>query len=173
MKPYGLDRSSLEVEEAYAEHGDAIFRFALRLCGCRDDAEDVVVETFTHAYRQWSGFRGTGSRRAWLYGIAVNRFRMSRRRKRPDFEPLTDDLPQTGPNAMDIIALETEIANLPSRQRESFLLVKSEGLTAREAAEALGRPLGTVLYEVHRAVKALRTALGDGPVPTLLCEVEP
>ena len=74
---------------------------------------------------------------------------------------------------MDIVALEREIANLPPKQRAAFLLVKGEGLTAREAADALGMPLGTVLYEVHRAVHALRRALGETPTPTLLWEAEP
>ena len=73
---------------------------------------------------------------------------------------------------MELIALESEIAKLPERRRAAFLLVKAEGLTAREAAEALGRPVGTILYEVHRALLALRDALGEGPAPSLLCEVE-
>ncbi|RYG28240.1 RNA polymerase sigma factor, partial [bacterium] len=77
MNHDGPDRIALAVEEAYADHGEALFRFALRLCGSRDDAEDVVVETFAHAYRQWDAFSGKGTRRSWLYGIAINRFRMS------------------------------------------------------------------------------------------------
>ncbi len=177
MNPQRPDRRTQEVEEAYAQHGESLFRFALRLCGNRDDAEDVVVEAFVQAHRSWDAFRGNGSRRAWLYGIAVNRFRMGRRRRRNAPEPLRDDIPQTGPDAMELIALETEIARLPPKRREAFLLVKGEGLAAREAAEALGRPLGTILYEVHRAVHALRAALGEGPdnapAPALLCEVEP
>ncbi|RYG37948.1 RNA polymerase sigma factor [bacterium] len=172
MKTDGPDRTAHAVEEAYAEHGAALFRFALRLCGHRDDAEDIVVETFTHAYRQWDAFQGKGERRAWLYGIAVNRFRMSRRRSRHSLETLSADTPFRGPDPMDIVTLETEIARLPTKQREAFLLVKGEGLTAREAAEALGWPLGTVLYEVHRAVHALRRALGEDSAPILLCEVE-
>ena len=171
MNPHEPDPSAQEVEEAYAEHGDALFRFALRLLGCRDDAEDLVVETFVHAHRRWDAFRGKGSRRAWLYGIAVNRARMARRRARPT-EALTDAIPQTGPDAMDLIALKDGIASLPPKRREAFLLVKGEGLTAREAAEALGRPVGTVLYEVHRAVQSLRIALGEGPLTNLLCEAE-
>ncbi|RYG49099.1 RNA polymerase sigma factor [bacterium] len=173
MKNDGPDRIAQAIEEAYAEHGAALFRFAQRLCGHREDAEDIVVETFAHAYRQWDAFQGKGERRSWLYGIAVNRFRMSRRRSRFLLEPLDADMPHRGPDPMDIVTLEREIALLPPKQREAFLLVKGEGLTARETAEALGRPLGTVLYDVHRAVHALRRALGEGPVPILMCEVEP
>lgn len=172
MNPHGPDRGAQGVEEAYAEYGDALFRFALRLCGHRDDAEDLVVETFVEAHRRWGTFRGIGSRRAWLYGIAANRARMARRRARPT-EPLSDGIPQSGPDATDRLVLEEAIARLPPKRRAAFLLVKAEGLTAREAAEALGRPLGTVLYEVHRAVHELRTALGEEPLPTLLAEAKP
>ena len=171
MNPHPADPNAQAVERAYAEHGDGLFRFALRLCGNRDDAEDVVVETFAHAYRDWDAFRGVGSRRAWLCGIAANRYRTGRRRNRHATESLPESLPHAGPDAMNLIALETEIAKLPPRRREAFLLVKAEGLTAREAAEALGRPVGTILFEVHRAVHALRAALGEGP--RRLCEVEP
>ena len=73
---------------------------------------------------------------------------------------------------MELIALEREIASLAPKQRESFLLVKGAGLSAREAADSLGRPLGTVLYEVYRATHTLRQALGDGFVPTALLEID-
>jgi RNA polymerase sigma-70 factor (ECF subfamily) len=177
MTTGGSDRHTeilAELERAYSEWGGGILRFATRLCGNREDAEDVVVETFTHAYQQWDGFRGNGSRRSWLYGIAVNRCRMSKRRRRFEIEPLRDDLPSSSPGTIDRIALQQAIAVLPRSQRESFLLVKSEGLTAREAAEILGRPIGTVLYEVHQAVRSLREALqgkaDDRQPSSRLCE---
>lgn len=166
------DQIAVEVEKAYASYGQAIFRFALRLTGHRDDAEDIVVETFAHAYRQWAAFRGKGSRKAWLFGIAINRFRMGRRRARPSTEPLRDEALHPGLDAMELIALQMEIAKLPPKQREAFLLVKGEGLTAREAAEALGRPIGTVLSEIFYAVRALRGALSETSAPSIACEAE-
>jgi len=172
MNPQSPDARSQEIEEAYAEHGTSVFRFAMRLCGNRDDAEDVVVETFAHAYHRWDSFNGTGTRKTWLFGIAANRARMAHRRKRVT-EPLDENLPHPGQNPMELIALEKELARLSPRQREAFLLVKGEGLTAREAAETLGRPVGTILYEVHRAVHRLRRALGEGPISTPLLEAEP
>jgi len=154
-----------------------LLRFATRLCGNREDAEDIVVETFTHAYRKWDSFKGTGSRRSWLYGIAVNRHRMNRRKQKLSPERLTDDMQAHASNILDLIALDQAIAKLPLSQQEAFLLVKSEGLTSREASEVLGRPLGTILYEVHQAVHEIRGALRgkevDQRVPSRLCEVEP
>jgi len=159
-----------QVETAYAEWGSGLFRFALRMSGNRDDAEDIVVETFTNAYHQWHTFKGTGSRRTWLYGIAVNCFRMARRKQRLTLVSLDENMSVPRSQSVDIISLQQEIDRLPLKQREAFLLVKSEGLTAREAAEVLNRPLGTVLYEVHRAMHALRDGLrGEevdcGPIP--------
>ncbi len=167
-----------EIERAYAEYGCSLLRFATRLCGNRDDAEDIVVETFTQAYRKWDGYHGTASRLSWLYGIAVNRHRMNRRKNRNRPVALTDDVPALPSNALDRIAIESAISRLPLHQRESFLLVKSEGMTSREAAEILRRPIGTVCYEVFQAVRSIRVQLGeeeevDSPVPSKTCEAEP
>jgi len=166
-----------EVETAYSEWGGSLLRFSTRLCGNRDDAEEVVVDTFTEAFRTWDSFRGTGSRRGWLYGIAANRCRMTLRRRRPTPEPLHDEVPAQATDILDRIALEQAIGLLPLSQREAFLLVKSEGLTSREAADLLGRPIGTILYEVFTAVRSLRSALtvkevDFNPQPRL-CEAEP
>jgi RNA polymerase sigma-70 factor (ECF subfamily) len=162
-----------QVESAYAEFGGGLFRFALRISGNRDDAEDIVVETFTNAYHQWHTFKGKASRRTWLYGIAMNCFRMSRRNQRLTMVSLDENIAMPRMRSVDSISLQQEIDRLPLRHREAFLLVKSEGLTTREAAEVLHRPLGTVLYEVHSAMHALRKGLrGDeidcGSVPSAL-----
>jgi RNA polymerase sigma-70 factor, ECF subfamily len=168
----------LEIEKAYANWGGALMRFAYRLCGNRDDAEDLVVETFTHAFRNRDRLRNRDLMRQWLYGIAVNRYRMSRRKQKNRPEPLSEDLPVHGADPLDQVALHQAIADLPLSQREAFLLVKSEGLTYREAAEALGKPLGTVLSDVHQSVKALQKAIlgedsGYEAAKTRLCEAEP
>jgi RNA polymerase sigma-70 factor, ECF subfamily len=166
-----------QIEAAYSQWGDSLLRFASRLCGNRDDAEDIVVETFAHAYRKWDTFRGTGTRLSWLYGIAVNRHRMSRRKQRLNTESISDDMPAAATNMLDRIVVEQTITRLPLVQREAFLLVKSEGLTSKEAAEILGRPLGTILYEIFQAVRSIRRELlgreSDPQVVSRLCEVEP
>jgi len=121
-----------------------------------------VVETFSYAFRKWDSYQGTGTRRNWLYGIAVNRYRMNRRKQRPRHEQLTNEILAIGVDILDQIVIQQAINRLPASQREAFLLVKSEGLTSREAGEVLGRPLGTILYEVHMAVRSIRTALEGG-----------
>lgn len=178
MTTGGSDRNSqtlAQIEQAYSDWGSGLLRFAMRLCGNREDAEDIVVEAFTHAYQKWDTFKGTGSRRSWLYGIAINRHRMNRRKQNQPLDRLTDEMQASESNILDQIALQQAIAKLPLAQREAFLLVKSEGLTSREAADILGKPLGTILYEVHQAMKSIRGALlgkeVDQPMPSRLCEV--
>jgi len=131
-------------------------RFSLRLCRNRDDAEDIVVETFTQAYLNWERFRGTGTRLNWLYGIAVKRHAMNRRKFRNRTDSIPDDLLADSTNPLDRIVIEEAIGRLPLAQLQAFLLVRSEGLTSKEAAEILGRPLGTVLRQVHQAVHLIR-----------------
>jgi RNA polymerase sigma-70 factor (ECF subfamily) len=180
MTTGGSERNSqtlAQVEQAYSEWGGCLLRFATRLCDSREDAEDIVIETFIHAYRNWDTFREMGSRKSWLYGIAVNRHRMHRRKRRLNVERLHEDMPAKGADILDQIALDRALGKLPASQREAFLLVKSEGLTAREAGEVLGRPLGTILYEVHQAVHFIRAALEgnecEQKARTRLCGVEP
>ena len=181
MSTSGSERNTeafAEIEKAYAQWGKHLMRFAYRLCGNRDDAEDLVVETFTHALRSQDRLRNRDLMRSWLYGIAVNRYRSSRRKQKNRPEPLSEDMPVHGVDLLEQAALHEAIAALPLSQREAFLLVKSEGLTHREAAEALGKPLGTVLSEVHTAVKAIQRAMvgecsGYEAKKTRLCEAEP
>ena len=165
-----------QIEKAYSTWSSGIFRFAMRLCGNREDAEDVVVETFTQAYRCWDKFVDTGSRRDWLYGIALNCIRTNRRRWKNRVEQLVEETPAPQSNNLNLIVLYEEIAKLPLLQRQAVLLVKGEGVTCREAAEILGRPLGTILYEVHRAMQTMRAAMtsesGDLEHASRLCEAE-
>jgi RNA polymerase sigma-70 factor, ECF subfamily len=165
-----------QIEAAYAEFGGAILRFATRLCGNRDDAEDIVVETFIRAFQNWNEYQGTGSRRAWLFGIAHNATRMARRRRsRTELQiPVEIEAPQG--NVIEWIAIQQAVNELPVKQKESFLLVKGEGLTAKEAAEVLNRPIGSVLSEIFHAIRFLRAKLSErepaGSRSTKICEVE-
>src|SRR5512145_103675 len=70
------------LEKLYAKHGGEVFRFALRLSGDRDDAEDLAAEAFAQAACRPDMFRGDSSPKTWLCGIVINRFRMLRRKAR-------------------------------------------------------------------------------------------
>jgi RNA polymerase sigma-70 factor (ECF subfamily) len=142
--------------ELYERMCPRIHRFAMRLAGCREDAEDITVQTFAEAYRSKANFLERSSVETWLYRIAVHQAHRLHRKRRPEsalHESLVDE---AGSEGFERIVLEQLIADLPERQRLAFLLVKSEGLTYREASEVLGRPMGTIQSDVHEAAKRLR-----------------
>jgi RNA polymerase sigma-70 factor (ECF subfamily) len=148
-------------------HLDRTVATAQRILGRRADAEDVAQEAFlrvwTHASR-WEPGRGKAS--TWLYRIAVNLCLDQKRR--PAHGPL-EDAPEPADPAEDAEAridrLRREatvgraVAELPDRQRAAVALAYQAGLSNREAAEALGLPVGALESLLVRARKALRTAL--------------
>ena len=160
MRP--LDRADFSA--LYRQHGDRIYRFCFRLSGSRSDAEDLTQDVFLAAFAGRDRFQGRASVQTWLYRIALNCWRHSRRTPRPDTLPL-EDLAQTGPgleqSVTDAAALACALAALPPDLREAFLLVKAEGLKYREAAQVLGVPQGTVQWQVHQAARRLRVLLTE------------
>lgn len=140
-----------------------IYRFGLRLTHSSEDAEDLTVQTFAEAHQSRSSFQNRASLETWMFRIAVfQAHRILRRRKAEG--PLDEFLPDLGSRAQfESIELESLIAELPPRLRIALILVKGEGLTYREASEALGRPIGTVQWQVNEALKLLRSALDPAP----------
>lgn len=143
----------------YAENSMPAYRFALRLSGDKDDAEDLVAQAFGKAFRSWAQYRGRSESRTWLLAIVRNEWRMLCRR-RPHREERLD--------AVELIAetltqrnveLAEAICSLPDPLREAFLLVKGEGLTHSEAAKVVRVPLGTLSSRVHEALHRLRKEL--------------
>ncbi len=148
----------------YQQYGDRIYRFCYRLCGSAPDAEDLTQEVFLAAFQGAGRFGGRSSVQTWLYRIALNCWRHSRRAPRLDTTTL-DGVAQAGPGVEQAVteqmALSCALAALPPDLREAFLLVKAEGLTHREAAQVLNIPQGTVQWRVHHAARRLRALLTE------------
>ncbi len=148
----------------YRQHGDQIYRFCYRLSGSASDAEDLTQEVFLAAFQGAGRFEGRASVQTWLYRIALNCWRQTRRAPRLDTTPL-EDAAHAGPgleqSVTDAASLTCALAALPPDLREAFLLVKAEGLTHREAAQILDAPLGTVQFRVHTAACRLRVLLTE------------
>lgn len=146
---------------------------AARMLGSRTQAEDVAQETFIAAYRSLGQFRG-GNLRAWLLRIAANRSRdaLRRRARRPEssldlslenpsFQPVS------GAESPDTAALRGELnaeiqrafLKLPPDQRATIALIDAQGLSYREAADALGVSVGTVKSRLSRARARVRDSL--------------
>ena len=154
------DKWRIAFDLLYAEHAAPVYRFALRLSGCTEDAEDLAAETLSIAYRRHAGFRAEASLRTWLFSILLNQWRMSKRKKRVHQDPLDDARNVAATFDVADFDLAEAIRELPEALKEAFLLVKGEGLTHAEAAKVLRVPVGTMYFRVHAAVQQLRVKLG-------------
>jgi len=152
-------------EAVYAGYGERIYRFCHRLCGNPADAEDLTQEVFLAAFQGRQSFQGRASLNTWLYRIARYRWHArlsdSSHRHVPLAEAEGDGALSVDPmpTALDRMTLDQALSTLPPALRETFLLVKAEGLTCREAAEILEIPTGTVKYRIHEATGRLRKLL--------------
>jgi len=148
-----------------------LYRFAFRLCGERETAQDLVQETYGEAWRSLDKLRETDKARAWLFTILRYRhahFQRDSGRRQRELVPLelADSVADcTGADILDTLAgrddLQKALDSLHSRFKEPFLMVFLEGLSCAETARQLGVPLGTVLSRIHRARTMLRQALNN------------
>lgn len=170
------DRGALSaLVESYQER---IYNFAARMCRDREDARDVLQETFLAALRGVRRFRGEARLSTWLLRIAANACRKLRRRTRAEPErvlSLEELLPASermrepepwletpeGHAARGELrrALEAAIGELPPAYREVLLLRDVEGLSTEATAEVLGLGVPTVKTRLHRARLFVRRAL--------------
>ncbi len=155
--------------ELFDEQAQAIHQYALRALGERTAAEDVVSLTFLEAWRLRAGLHEEGgSVRPWLFGIAANVLRNTRRAARrhqaalgrlpagevvPDF---AEELAGRLDDGAQLAAAHRALARLRRGEREVFLLCVWSGLAYADAAEALGIPVGTVRSRLSRARTRLR-----------------
>ncbi len=155
-------------------HELAVWRVCRHLLPPGEDVEAAVQETLTRALAKLAHYAGSGSFGGWLIAIAVNycRDRLRRARLVP-FRPLEVDaedesnplavLPAPEPDperaAMGRQAMarvHAELARLPRRQREAFVLRFFVGLELVSIAAALGVEVGSVKTHLHRAVRRVR-----------------
>lgn len=156
-----------EFNDAALPHLAALLRTATRLCGARDAAEDLVQETYLQAWRSFSRFQPGTNCRAWLYKILM--FSHSRARRDQSRRPMVAELdeatqsallfdPQT-PDVLTTASVKAAFESLPEPFRIAVLLVDVEGLTYREAADALAVPIGTVMSRLNRGRRLMRLSL--------------
>ncbi|MFJ9825077.1 RNA polymerase sigma factor [Streptomyces sp. NPDC101160] len=164
--------------EAYDEHAQVLYRYALRVCGDPASAEDVVSATFLEAWRCRDRLHPDGgSLRPWLLGIATNVLRGTAREARrrdaalariadrgvlPDF---SDEVVTRLADAEQLRAARAALKRLRRRDREVFALVVWAGLDYAAAGEALGIPVGTIRSRLSRARDRLR-ALAEAELRT-------
>jgi RNA polymerase sigma factor (sigma-70 family) len=152
-------------ERLYAAHYASVLAYALRRTR-RPEADDVVAETFTIAWRRLSDVPCEA--RPWLYEVA-RRVLSNRRRADARRTALIDRLrhtPAIPPGASgDLEALAAAFAALPEHEREALALVAWEGLSCGEAARAAGCSDVAMRVRLHRARRRLRRALARDERP--------
>ena len=151
---------------------ESLYNFAHWLTQNREDAEDLVQETYVKALKGFESFQSGSNFRAWMFQILRNTFLSSRAR----FElrmtvPLSSEemltvLPTTSASAESILvdrsrqdAVRRSIEQLPIIFREVILLCDVEEASYREIADMLSIPIGTVMSRLARARKAVRESL--------------
>lgn len=139
-----------------------IYRLCLRCTGSHADADDLAQEVFLHAYRGLDRFRSEARFSTWLYRIAWNAC-VNWTSSKEAAEALREDLVDHAPSPFDRLSREQAakrvrqaVARLPERQRAVLLLRVYEGLSHREIADVLGRPVGTVKANLFHALTKLR-----------------
>jgi RNA polymerase sigma-70 factor (ECF subfamily) len=160
------------VAELYDRHARPIYSLALRILGDTTEAEDIVQEVFSQAWKQAARYNASrGAVGAWLLTLTRSRAidRLRAKRARPgdvSDERVADQLVDAGPPA-DLLVLSSEqvarvraaLDELPLLQRAAIELAYYEGLTHAEIADRLEQPLGTVKTRIRLAMLKLRDVL--------------
>ncbi len=162
-------------------HGRAIYQLAYRITGRREDAEDVVQDTFIRAFRQLGSFEARSSVSTWLHRIGVNcAIDLVRRRRPHEWMEAPERLDERagqrgGPTAIDLVhareisgRIEQALGALSAKERTAFVMRHFHDHTIDDIAAALDLKAEAAKHAVFRAVRKMRTALRpfvDGQQP--------
>jgi RNA polymerase sigma-70 factor, ECF subfamily len=151
---------------------DSLYNFAHWLTRNREEAEDIVQETYAKALKGFHSFQPGTNFRAWMFRILKNTFLTSRTGLKASMLVSLDSdedeslLPATTETPESIFVersnqelVQEAIAELPLNFREVILLCDLEGMAYQEIAHALSIPIGTVMSRLARARNALRVGL--------------
>lgn len=160
-----IDRD--EFARLAGEHRPRAVRFAIAFLGDRHAAEDMVQEALRRLYEARDRYPLRDLFGPYLVKTVARLCIDQRRGRRAERRRLLR-LPMTAPPAPTVALEQREtagqvaaaVAALPERERACFLLTVCEGLSYREAAEALGLSFAEVNNAIHRARRGLRASLG-------------
>lgn len=159
------------LNELVRRHTPGLRALASRVLGSAEEGEEVVQEAWVAVWRGRARVPASGVTVPWLRGVVLNlcRTRLRKRSRRRRLSrlwaqksppPSTDA--QTPVEARILLSRVLEaVMELPRLQRDVLLVRYLDGLSTREAAEALGRAEGTVKAALHAARQTLRSKFGD------------
>jgi RNA polymerase sigma-70 factor (ECF subfamily) len=145
---------------------DRLYNFAHWLTQNREEAEDLVQETYAKALKGFASYQPGTNFRAWMYRILRNTYLTSRAGLK-SFEPLDETEEEVAaaaeqtPESLLLQRLDQEVVRKAIDQlavpyREALLLCEVEEMSYQEIAATLGIPIGTVMSRLSRARRALR-----------------
>ena len=177
-------RGRVRFEEEALELSDQVYQVARRLVGSREEAEDLMQETYARAFRSWRSFQPGTNLRAWLLRILTNLNidRARARQRRPQTEPLEegdyflynrlaessgDSQPEEEERVIARLSQDSVVsalAELPHDFRDTVVLVDIGGFSYAEAAQILDVPVGTIMSRLHRGRRILKRQLAEEAV---------
>jgi RNA polymerase sigma-70 factor, ECF subfamily len=177
-------RDRVRFEEDALALSDQVYRVARHLASSREDADELMQETYARAFRSWRSFQPGTNLRAWLLRILTNLNidRGRRQQRRPDEQPLEEGdyflynkLEAAGDgdtdedrvverlSQNDVVAALSEV---PHDFRDVVVLVDIGDFTYADAAQILDIPIGTVMSRLHRGRRILKKAMAEQAVGT-------
>jgi RNA polymerase sigma-70 factor, ECF subfamily len=177
-------RDRVHFEEDALALSDQVYRVARHLVGSREEAEDLVQETYARAFRSWRSFTPGTNLRAWLLRILTNLNidRGRRIQRAPDTQPLEEGdyflynrLEEANDGQVDEERVvdrlsQNDVVNalseVPHDFRDVLVLVDIGDFTYADAAQILDIPVGTVMSRLHRGRRILKRAMADHAVGT-------
>lgn len=154
-------------EEFYRGTDKTVFAFALSLTRNREDAQDVMMESYLRMRTAAGGYVPQGKPMAWVFtvvrSVAMTHFRQS------GWEEAWEVLPEQAGNTLEEeaaqrLVLKAALELLDETERQVVMLHAVSGLRHREIAAGLGLPLGTVLSKYTRALGKLKRKLSEEEV---------
>lgn len=153
---------------------DRLYNFAHWLTQDREEAEDLVQETYAKALKGFRSFQAGTNFRAWIYQILRNTFLTSRtglksqaavsldQESEPQNLPIVSDTPETILlQRSDQQLVQQALGRLAVPYREVLLLCEFEEMSYQEISTTLAIPIGTVMSRLSRARRALRDAVQE------------
>jgi RNA polymerase sigma-70 factor, ECF subfamily len=173
-------RDRVRFEEEALELSDQVYRVARRLVGTREEAEDLVQQTYERAFRSWRQYTPGTNLRAWLLRILTNlNIDRGRRQQRapqttsidehPDYY-LYNKIEEAEGRPLDeerVIeklsqgSIVDALAHVPHDFRDVLVLVDIGEFSYADTAQILDIPIGTVMSRLHRARRILKGELAE------------
>ncbi len=153
-----------------------LFNFALRLTGSREEAEDLLQESYFKAYKYFHQLRDQNKFKEWLFQITANQFKNFLRKKKKENTFYQDDSeyqfvePEKTYRNPDEMYLQSDRSALVQKalrmvspkMRNVLVMFELEGYSIEEVASSLNISRGTVKSRLHYARKKLREIIETG-----------